>query len=293
MSKPQDKTNVNNSGLSEQEINELEDFLPGLKDAVEKPDEDLIKAEAADKADDVEDDDDSDDEEPIKEEDEDDDEEEEESPEDIEDEEDEEPQKSEEDVEEEETPESAGTNAVLELLKNNPEKLEQLRNENPELVKKLEAQFPGALEVEASPQDAEKDELVSLLNTFLEKEENKAIEAWRKKKKITKEDFAKREAELKKQIKVLMNSGLADSVEVGLSVMGPVIFPHTAEAPVDENKLKKIKGKKGGKPSSISPGNSGSLSKIDKKVMKQAGIKDEKEYKNIQSGPLQVPGLDL
>lgn len=263
-------------------VEEVEVLMPGFKEALETPDKEVLKE------DDLEDDEDSQEEgnqskeEPKQQEKE------------VEkDSEEGQPDDQKKDVASAISKANAKTQAELEtiakLMQGKPELQEKLKEENEKLYNKLTQRMPDIFKpVEEVKAEEKASNLSKMLESLINSQEEKEMEAWRESNKLTKADFDTRKEDFRNYAITLVDEGMVKNWKQALDIAGQITFPHLAGSPVDEGKLNKISGQTVSTGKST-PEKSGYTSE-ELQIMKDNDLSEE-EYETIQKGNVLPPGL--
>jgi hypothetical protein len=179
--------------------------------------------------------------------------------------------------------------AIAKLMQGKPELLEKLKNENEKLFNKLQKRLPDVFREPEEVQAEEKvGKLTKMLESVLRSEEDRELDLWRESNSLTKADFSSRQEELREYAITLVDEGLVPNWRRALDVAGQIVFPHLSGKPVNREKLSSMKGQ-GASTGKTTPKGSG-YSAEEMRIMKDNSLTEE-EYESFQKGSLLPPDI--
>jgi len=180
---------------------------------------------------------------------------------------------------------------IAKLIQGKPELLEKLKGENEKLFNKLQTRLPDVFKPVKEVKAEEKAEKLSkMFESLLKDQENKEMDAWRTANKITEADFNERQELFRENAITLVDEGIVTDWKKALDISGKISFPHLNGKTVDVGKLNKLEGE------NISVGRTvpekREFSNEDFIVMKQNNLTED-EYVKLQGESLTPPGLNI
>jgi hypothetical protein len=178
---------------------------------------------------------------------------------------------------------------VAGLLRDNPEKLQELQEKEPKLFEKLQRRIPDLVIPEKEDETPAKvSKLSEMLKALVKKDEERDFEDWRDMNGIADADFKERKAILEDNARTLYDEGVVKDWNQAIHFAGKIVFPHLDTKPVDNTKLSKLRGQSS-TPSKVAPAKSG-MSEEDYAIMKREGMTED-DYKKTQTDEIFAPGI--
>jgi len=181
---------------------------------------------------------------------------------------------------------------VAAMLKDNPEKLDELRAQHPQIYDRLVKRVPDLFVEKAQVEpEAKAAKLANILDSVLKRQEEKDFENWRKNNGIAEADFAARKTQLEETARIIYGENLVKDWSLAIKAAGEIVFPHLSSAPVDDAKIVQLKGQSTSV-STIAPGNSEEFDENDRAIMRREKLSKD-QYKKIQSRANSDFGIDV